>query len=65
MHVLVFAGFDLECVHPAVWKGGETEALARLVRHLERKVRIRLGMVETKLPYTPKEFLCPRFAIGT
>lgn len=30
-------GFDLECVHPAVWKGGETEALARLVRHLERK----------------------------
>ncbi|XP_064455307.1 cryptochrome-1-like [Ornithodoros turicata] len=30
-------GFDTENLKPAVWPGGETEALARLERHLERK----------------------------
>lgn len=30
-------GFDTDGLMPAVWKGGETEALARLERHLERK----------------------------
>lgn len=30
-------GFDVDGLMPAIWKGGETEALARLERHLERK----------------------------
>ncbi|CAG7728042.1 unnamed protein product, partial [Allacma fusca] len=30
-------GFDTEGLIPAVWRGGESEALARLERHLERK----------------------------
>lgn len=30
-------GFDTENLKPAIWFGGETEALARLERHLERK----------------------------
>ncbi|XP_052123942.1 cryptochrome-1 isoform X2 [Frankliniella occidentalis] len=30
-------GFDTEGLKPAVWLGGETEALARLEHHLERK----------------------------
>lgn len=30
-------GFDIEGLKPAIWIGGETEALARLERHLERK----------------------------
>lgn len=30
-------GFDTEGLKPPVWIGGETEALARLERHLERK----------------------------
>ncbi|XP_067913060.1 cryptochrome-1-like isoform X3 [Heterodontus francisci] len=30
-------GFDTEGLHSAVWPGGETEALTRLERHLERK----------------------------
>ncbi|XP_050306950.1 cryptochrome-1-like isoform X2 [Anthonomus grandis grandis] len=30
-------GFDTEGLNPPVWQGGETEALARLERHLERK----------------------------
>ncbi|KAK2719727.1 cryptochrome-1-like [Artemia franciscana] len=30
-------GFDTEGLMPAVWKGGESEALIRLERHLERK----------------------------
>lgn len=32
------AGFDTEGLSSAVWPGGETEALTRLERHLERKV---------------------------
>ena len=35
---LPVVGFDTEHLGSAVWKGGETEALARLDRHLERKV---------------------------
>ncbi|KAK8789228.1 hypothetical protein V5799_020989 [Amblyomma americanum] len=34
---LLFAGFDTDNLKDAVWPGGETEALARLERHLERK----------------------------
>uniref|UniRef100_A0A1B6D995 Photolyase/cryptochrome alpha/beta domain-containing protein n=1 Tax=Clastoptera arizonana TaxID=38151 RepID=A0A1B6D995_9HEMI len=30
-------GFDTEGLRPPVWQGGESEALARLERHLERK----------------------------
>ncbi|XP_072109416.1 cryptochrome-1 [Mobula birostris] len=30
-------GFDTEGLNPAVWPGGETEALTRLEKHLERK----------------------------
>ncbi|XP_053680363.1 uncharacterized protein LOC128731280 [Anopheles nili] len=30
-------GFETEALRPPVWIGGETEALARLERHLERK----------------------------
>ncbi|CAL8235839.1 unnamed protein product [Boreogadus saida] len=33
----VAAGFDTEGLPSAVWPGGETEALTRLERHLERK----------------------------
>lgn len=32
-------GFETEGLTTAVWPGGETEALMRLERHLERKVR--------------------------
>ncbi|CAG5927389.1 unnamed protein product [Menidia menidia] len=32
-------GFDTEGLSSAVWPGGETEALTRLERHLERKVK--------------------------
>ncbi|XP_012284946.1 cryptochrome-1 isoform X2 [Orussus abietinus] len=32
-----FPGFDTEGLLPPVWVGGESEALARLERHLERK----------------------------
>lgn len=31
-------GFDTEGLPTAVWPGGETEALTRIERHLERKV---------------------------
>lgn len=34
-------GFDTEGLHPPVWQGGETEALTRLGRHLERKAWVR------------------------
>jgi cryptochrome len=30
-------GFDTDGLMPAVWHGGESEALTRLERHLERK----------------------------
>ena len=33
-----FTGFDIEGLPTAVWPGGETEALTRIERHLERKV---------------------------
>lgn len=32
-------GFDTEGLGPAVFHGGEAEALTRLERHLERKVK--------------------------
>lgn len=32
-------GFDTEGLPSAVWPGGETEALTRIERHLERKVQ--------------------------
>lgn len=34
-------GFDTDGLSSAVWPGGETEALTRLERHLERKVQCR------------------------
>lgn len=34
---LLVTGFDTENLLPPVWVGGESEALARLERHLERK----------------------------
>nr|UXK97092.1 cryptochrome [Haliotis discus hannai] len=30
-------GFDIDGVHPVIFRGGESEALTRLYRHLERK----------------------------
>ncbi|XP_037075374.1 LOW QUALITY PROTEIN: cryptochrome-1-like [Pollicipes pollicipes] len=33
-------GFDTDSAQPAVWHGGETEALVRLERHMERKAWI-------------------------
>jgi cryptochrome len=33
-------GFEIEGLGPAVFLGGEAEALTRLERHLERKVGI-------------------------
>lgn len=44
MHLLILnlclfvVGFETEGLPCAVWPGGETEALTRLERHLERKV---------------------------
>lgn len=35
---LLISGFDIEGLPSAVWPGGETEALTRIERHLERKV---------------------------
>lgn len=35
---MLSTGFDTEGLSSAVWPGGETEALTRLERHLERKV---------------------------
>lgn len=32
-----FTGFETDGLLPATWHGGESEALARLERHLERK----------------------------
>lgn len=37
LRFLWFKGFDTENLLPPVWVGGESEALARLERHLERK----------------------------
>lgn len=40
-HLIIFLhiiGFDTEGLGPTIFRGGETEALARLERHLERKV---------------------------
>lgn len=34
---IILSGFDTDKLKPAVWCGGEGEALARLERHLERK----------------------------
>lgn len=34
---LILLGFETEGLPPPVWQGGESEALARLERHLERK----------------------------
>lgn len=36
--IFIFSGFDTDGLPSAVWPGGETEALTRLERHLERKV---------------------------
>lgn len=35
---LLISGFEIEGLPSAVWPGGETEALTRIERHLERKV---------------------------
>ena len=35
--VCVYTGFETDKLKPTVWSGGESEALARLERHLERK----------------------------
>ena len=42
-------GFDTDGLMPAVWKGGETEALTRLERHLERKVLVSSQIGQTKM----------------
>ncbi|XP_038636619.1 cryptochrome-1b isoform X2 [Scyliorhinus canicula] len=50
-------GFDTEGLPSAVWPGGETEALTRLERHLERKAWVanfeRPGMNSTSLLASP------------
>lgn len=38
---ICLSGFDTDGLPSAVWPGGETEALTRLERHLERKVCFR------------------------
>jgi cryptochrome len=37
MSFCLLIGFDTDGLLPPVWKGGESEALGRLERHLERK----------------------------
>lgn len=51
------AGFDTEGLSSAVWPGGETEALTRLERHLERKVseRTRADVLPGSLPLLPRD----------
>lgn len=33
----IFSGFDVDGLQSPVWVGGESEALARLEKHLDRK----------------------------
>ncbi|KAF0301665.1 Cryptochrome-1 [Amphibalanus amphitrite] len=40
LHALNHDRFDTESAHKGVWHGGETEALVRLERHMERKAWI-------------------------
>lgn len=44
----MFAGFDTEGLPTAVWPGGETEALTRIERHLERKVSTAPAVYKSK-----------------
>lgn len=41
IHLTIFfyrAGFKTHSLGPAVWRGGETEALERLNNHMDKKV---------------------------
>lgn len=43
-NVNVCPGFRTEGLPPAVWRGGESEALERLNKHLDKKVTEMLGL---------------------
>lgn len=43
-NVNVCPGFRTEGLPPAVWRGGESEALDRLNKHLDKKVTEMLGL---------------------
>lgn len=37
-NITAFSGFKTEGLPPAIWRGGESEALDRLRKHLDKKV---------------------------
>lgn len=42
-NTVYLTGFETDGLITAAWPGGETEALVRLERHLERKVKFTAG----------------------
>lgn len=48
-------GFRTEGLPPAVWRGGESEALERLNKHLDKKVMEMLGLEVLYLKSTTLE----------
>lgn len=53
------SGFPTDGLAPAVWQGGETEALARLDKHLERKVTHYLSSDSHRLCLQIKNVVLP------
>lgn len=58
---LVPAGFRTEGLAPAVWRGGESEALERLHKHLDKKVE---APAPVRGRGRPLAHLCPAVAAG-
>lgn len=44
LHLSMFTGFRTEGLPPAVWRGGESEALDRLNKHMDKKVNQKLRL---------------------
>lgn len=57
------AGFDTEGLSSAVWPGGETEALTRLERHLERKAS-QFFILNQNVNYLPLAMINARSLFG-
>ncbi|XP_013889045.1 cryptochrome-2 [Austrofundulus limnaeus] len=57
-------GFRTEGLPPAVWRGGESEALERLGKHLDRKVWVASTRVKTCSLYASPTGLSPYLRFG-
>uniref|UniRef100_A0A8C6NU35 Cryptochrome circadian regulator 2 n=1 Tax=Nothobranchius furzeri TaxID=105023 RepID=A0A8C6NU35_NOTFU len=57
-------GFRTEGLPPAVWRGGESEALERLSRHLDKKVWVASTRVKTCSLYASPTGLSPYLRFG-